>query len=118
MCTASVPERCPDKYVKNNEFENGVRSVDLLFVFWFGASPPGSPVVESMKTSRFISCSSTLWMRCLAVPLLMLWRFLGPFLRFEIAPKQVSCINVFQIFSVMCLSLGLKPHGRGCLCKR
>ena len=32
---------------------NGFRSVDVSFIFRFGVSPSGSPVVENMKSYRF-----------------------------------------------------------------
>ena len=41
------------KYVRNNRLYNGFRSVDVSFVFRFGGSPSGSPVVENMKSYRF-----------------------------------------------------------------
>ena len=67
MRIASAAAGRPARYVRNNELCNGVRSVGVLFVFRFGGSPSGSPVVENMK--GIISYSSTLRVRILAVPL-------------------------------------------------
>ena len=53
MFVASAAEGWPVKYVTNNKFYNDFRSVDVSFVFRFGASPSGSPVVENMKSNMF-----------------------------------------------------------------
>ena len=53
MFIAFAPEGWLAKYVWNIKFYNGFRSFDVSFVFRFGGSPSGSPVVENMKSYRF-----------------------------------------------------------------
>ena len=71
---------------------------------------------KTWNPTGFISFSSTLRLRMLAVHWVMQWQFLWPILRFEITPAHVSFINVFKAFSMICSSLYLGPHGRGCFC--
>ena len=96
-------------------FYNGFRSVDVQLVLRFGGSPSGSPLVKNIETG-VISCSSTQWVRCLAVPWVMLWRLLGSILRFGIPLKLVSRMSVFEALFMICSPSGLKPHDRGCVC--
>ena len=53
MFIAFAAEGWLAKYVRNNKFVDGFRSVDVSLFFRFGGSTLGSPVVENMKSYGF-----------------------------------------------------------------
>ena len=118
MFIVYVAERRLAKYVKFHGFYNGFRSVVVWFVFRFGGSPSGPPVVGNIKNNRFYKLFVDTAGRRLAVHWVLVWRVPGPVLRFEITSNNDSFLNVFKVFDVICSSLGLETHPRGRVCKQ